>query len=85
MSNSRTEVFPSSLNRGLVKRKCNVQEREGKLQSGWVLCLSVCSWRASGSGQGSIKLEDIQFSWLICTIGCQLIYFDNSQYLCTLG
>lgn len=37
------------------------------------------------SGQGLSRAGNIKFSWQICTIKCQLMYFNNSQYSCTLG
>ena len=37
------------------------------------------------SGQGLSQAGNIKFSWQIYTIKCQLMYFNNSQYLCTLG
>ena len=37
------------------------------------------------SGQGLSQAGNRKFSWQIYTIKCQLMYFNNSQYLCTLG
>ena len=37
------------------------------------------------SGQGLSRAGNIKFSWKICSIKCQLMYFNSSQYLCTLG